>query len=117
MRFNQETRRTKAVKRGGQHPEWDEEVRFSIYEDAEDELARTAGGDKTPPPKERFRNIKGGKSMRVCCYADDPREPDLIGETQVDLTEALTKGEVDGEFIARVIELLDAADTISPFPT
>ncbi|QRW19466.1 C2 domain-containing protein [Rhizoctonia solani] len=97
MSFNQETRRTKAVKRGGQHPEWDEEVRFSIYEDAEDELARTAG-DKTPPPKERFRNIKGGKSMRVSCYADDPREPDLIGETQVDLTEALTKGEVDEWF-------------------
>ncbi|KAH7344582.1 hypothetical protein B0J17DRAFT_635971 [Rhizoctonia solani] len=97
MSFNQETRRTKAVKRGGQHPEWDEEVRFSIYEDAEDELERTAG-DKTPPPKERFRNIKGGKSMRVSCYADDPREPDLIGEAQVDLTEALTKGEVDEWF-------------------
>ncbi|KAG8731167.1 hypothetical protein FRC11_004825 [Ceratobasidium sp. 423] len=98
MTFNQETRRTKAVKRGGQHPEWDEEVRFSIYEDAEDELERTAGGDKTPPPKDRFRNIKGGKSMRVCCYADDPREPDMIGEAQVDLTEALTKGEVDEWF-------------------
>ncbi|CAE7111618.1 unnamed protein product [Rhizoctonia solani] len=97
MTFNQETRRTKAVKRGGQHPEWDEEVRFSIYEDAEDEPERTPG-DKTPPPKDRFRNIKGGKSMRVSCYADDPREPDLIGETQVDLTEALTKGEVDEWF-------------------
>lgn len=109
MRFNQETRRTKAVKRGGQHPEWDEEVRFSIFEDAEDELVRTAG-DKTPPPKERFRNIKGGKTMRVCCYADDPREPDLIGETQVDLTEALTKGEVDGEFITCAIELVHIAD-------
>ncbi|KAG9104549.1 hypothetical protein FRC06_001329 [Ceratobasidium sp. 370] len=98
MRFNAETRRTKAVKRGGQHPEWDEEVRFQIYEDAEDELARTAGGDQTPPPKERFRNIKGGKTMRLSCYADDPRDPDLIGEAQVDLTEALTKGEVDEWF-------------------
>ncbi|QRV91077.1 C2 domain-containing protein [Ceratobasidium sp. AG-Ba] len=98
IRFNTETRRTKAVKRGGQHPEWDEEVRFQIYEDAEDELARTAGGDKTPPPKERFRNIKGGKTMRLSCYADDPRDPDLIGEAQVDLTEALTKGEVDEWF-------------------
>ncbi|KDN43522.1 hypothetical protein RSAG8_06111, partial [Rhizoctonia solani AG-8 WAC10335] len=64
------------------HPEWDEELRFSIYEDAEDELTRTAG-DKTPPPKERFRNIKGGKSMRVW---------------SLDFTEALTKGEVDEWF-------------------
>ncbi|CEL58120.1 hypothetical protein RSOLAG1IB_02865 [Rhizoctonia solani AG-1 IB] len=111
MSFNQETRRTKAVKRGGQHPEWDEEVRFSIYEDAEDELARTSG-DKTPPPKDRFRNIKGGKSMRVSCYADDPREPDLIGETQVDLTEALTKGEVDGQSDTRAANLFWNVDSL-----
>ncbi len=31
------------------------------------------------------------------CYADDPKEPELIGETKVDLTEVLTKGETDGE--------------------
>ncbi|KAG9109507.1 hypothetical protein FRC07_008317, partial [Ceratobasidium sp. 392] len=97
MRFNTETRRTKAVKRGGQHPEWDEEFRFQIYEDAEDELARVAGGDKTPP-RERFRNIKGGKTMRLSCYADSSLDPDLIGEAQVDLTDALTKGEVDEWF-------------------
>lgn len=114
MRFNTETRRTKAVKRGGQHPEWDEEVRFSIFEDAEDELARTAG-DKTPPPKDRFRNIKGGKSMRVCCYADDPREPDFIGEAQVDLTEALTKGEVDGECSVGVMFVGGVAHTFGVF--
>ena len=34
--------------------------------------------------------------MKIACYADDPREPDLIGETDVDLTEVLTKGETDG---------------------
>ena len=34
--------------------------------------------------------------MKIACYADDPREPDLIGETEVDLTEVLTKGETDG---------------------
>lgn len=34
--------------------------------------------------------------MSLMCYADDPREPDLIGETTVDLTEVLTKGETDG---------------------
>lgn len=35
--------------------------------------------------------------MQLRCYADDPREPDLIGEAIVDLSEVLTKGETDGE--------------------
>lgn len=34
--------------------------------------------------------------MKVACYADDAREPDLIGEGLVDLTEVITKGESDG---------------------
>lgn len=34
--------------------------------------------------------------MSIACYADDLREPELIGETVMDLTEALTKGETDG---------------------
>ncbi|KII95371.1 hypothetical protein PLICRDRAFT_170031 [Plicaturopsis crispa FD-325 SS-3] len=104
--LNGEKRRTKAIKRGGQHPEWDEEVRFTLFEDTEDELARTATGDDTPPPPppkngkgaKGLRKIKGGKVMKVSCFADDPREPDLIGETMVDLTEVLTKGETDEWF-------------------
>jgi hypothetical protein len=68
----------------------------------EDELDRTVSDTDTPPPPppkndEGPRKIKGGKSMRLSCYADDPREPDLIGETMVDLTEVLTKGETDGK--------------------
>lgn len=41
--------------------------------------------------------------MRLLCYADDPREPELIGETQVDLSEALSKGETDGELLVEYI--------------
>ncbi|CAA7259512.1 unnamed protein product [Cyclocybe aegerita] len=100
---NGEKRRTKAIKRGGQHPEWDEELRFTLFEDVDDVLARTAHGDSTPPPPppkdgKRTKSIKGGKTMKLACYADDPREPDLIGETDVDLTEVLTKGETDEWF-------------------
>ncbi|KAF9057759.1 hypothetical protein BJ165DRAFT_1521110 [Panaeolus papilionaceus] len=102
---NGEKRRTKAIKRGGQHPEWDEEIRFTLFEDVDDVLARTAQGDGAteappPPPKDdkKLKKIKGGKIMRLACYADDPREPDLIGETEVDLTEVLTKGETDDWF-------------------
>jgi hypothetical protein len=47
-----------------------------------------------PPGK---RKIKGGHHMQLSVYADDPREPTIIGETKVDLTEVLTKGETDGE--------------------
>jgi hypothetical protein len=100
--FNGEKRKTKAIKRGGQHPEWDEEVRFDLYEDVEDEVDRTANDTDTPPPpppknNKGPRKIKGGRSMILSCYADDPREPDFIGEVTVDLTEVLTKGETDGE--------------------
>ncbi|EPQ59587.1 hypothetical protein GLOTRDRAFT_136424 [Gloeophyllum trabeum ATCC 11539] len=101
--YNNEKRRTKAIKRGGQHPEWDEEVRFTLYEDVDDELARTSNGGESPPPPppkddKAPRGVKGGKVMKLACYADDPREPDLIGETTVDLTEVLTKGETDEWF-------------------
>ncbi|KAF8528891.1 C2 domain-containing protein, partial [Hysterangium stoloniferum] len=104
VRLNGETRRTKAVKRGGQHPEWDEEVRFTILEEVVEE-------PPPPPPKDGEqevvkekekekgkRKIKGGTQMQLMCYADDPKDPDLIGETMVDLTEALTKGETDEWF-------------------
>ncbi|KAI9574954.1 hypothetical protein HD554DRAFT_134913 [Boletus coccyginus] len=100
--LNEEKRRTKVIKRGGQHPEWDEEFRFSIFEDVEGGLVRSAPGSDTPPPlppkKKSPKKIKGGNFMRLQCYADDARDPDFIGETLVDLTEALTKGETDEWF-------------------
>ena len=96
-----EKRRTKAIKRGGQHPEWDEEIRFTVFEDDSVEYTGTPGPNGTPPPPPKKDNgppkIKGGRFMGVACYAEDLREPDLIGETRVDLTEVLTKGETDGE--------------------
>jgi len=102
VEVNGEKRRTKAIRRGGQHPEWDEEIRFTLFEDVSDIMDRTATGSRTPPlppPKDdkEARKIKGGKFMKLACFADDTREPDLIGEANVDLTEVLTKGETDGE--------------------
>jgi hypothetical protein len=95
---NGEKQRTKVIKRGGQHPEWDEEIRFKLYED---DALMPDGPDGAPPPlppKDGKRNIKGGTVMKLSCFADDPREPSLIGEADVDLTEVLTKGETDGEY-------------------
>ena len=103
--LNGEKKRTRAIKKGGQHPEWDDELRFTLFEDTEDMLERTASaGDEgtppPPPPKEtmkRKKRAKGGNKMLLACFADEPKEPELIGETTVDLTEVLTKGETDGK--------------------
>lgn len=39
-----------------------------------------------------------GKKLNVACYADDAKEPELIGECAVLIDEVLKKGEVDGEY-------------------
>ena len=96
--FNGNTRRTKAIKRGGQHPEWDEEIRFTLYEA---ESNTTADPNNPPPPPKKHDerdvpNVQGGKHMTLACWADYLRDPEFIGETKVDLTEVLTKGETDG---------------------
>lgn len=101
VELNGEKRRTKVIKRGGQHPEWDEEIRFTLYEDvAANPPPATQDGAPPPlPPKKSSKDmsdIQGGKFMSLACYAQDLKEPELIGETQVDLTEVLTKGETDG---------------------
>lgn len=83
-------------------------MRFTIYEEVDEDKSLGGEGEVPPPPppkgdsgkqikKNKDKKIKGGMKMQVSCYADDPREPDLIGETFVDLTEVLTKGETDGE--------------------
>ncbi|KAK0191408.1 hypothetical protein F5146DRAFT_1103464 [Armillaria mellea] len=94
--------RTKTIKRGGQHPEWDEELRFAVFEDVEDELARTADRTPSPPAKngssplrKSTTKFKAKKVIKLAVYADDAREPELVGEALVDLTTVLTKGEQD----------------------
>ncbi|KAJ7937229.1 hypothetical protein B0H13DRAFT_1852729 [Mycena leptocephala] len=97
--INGEKQRTKVIKRGGQHPEWDEEIRFTLYEDDTEVISNGLDGTPPPPPpKDGKKNIKGGAIMKLSCFADDPREPSLIGQADVDLTEVLTKGETDEWF-------------------
>jgi hypothetical protein len=98
--LNEEKQRTKADKRGGQHPEWDQELRFTLFEEIED-FGRPADGNGSPPPlppkhSKGPPSIAGGMFMKIACFADDARDPTLIGDTSVDLTEVLTKGETDG---------------------
>jgi hypothetical protein len=97
--LNGESRKTKIIRRGGQHPEWDEEIRFTVYEDSDD-LSTSDDGSPPPLPPKAGRGpkkIQGGEQMALACFAAD-KEPELIGETMVDLNEVLTKGETDGTF-------------------
>ena len=99
-------RRTAAIKKGGQHPEWDEQVKFDIYEDMADQLARTKdeqtedslGASASSKREKRKMVEKGAKTMTVKCYADAPREPELIGEAVFDLAKALNSGEDEGQY-------------------
>jgi hypothetical protein len=97
LRLGNQTRRTE--KRGHQNPFWDEEVRFVLHEDTEGELARTTGEHNQPPPPPARNggvpSIRGGKWLRLACYYDGPPEPGFVGETYIDATQALAKGEVD----------------------
>lgn len=62
--------------RGGQHPEWDSEVRFTVLK-----------GDGP-----------GGKNrkLEVACYCQEPKTEDLLGRATVDISDTLKTGEFDG---------------------
>ncbi|RIB07843.1 hypothetical protein C2G38_1983658 [Gigaspora rosea] len=64
-------KRTKTDKRGGQHPEWDEELRFQITDD----------------PRHKI--------MKVQVYNEDKREHVLVGDEIIKLDEVLKSGEWD----------------------
>ena len=62
--------------RGGQHPEWDSEVRFTVLKG----------------------NGPGGKNrkLEVACYSQEPKTEDLLGRASVDISNTLKTGEFDG---------------------
>lgn len=103
-----ERNRTSVIKKGGQHPEWDEQVKFDIIEDASDLLARPqpdglSASDSSSSLGRSGAAIgkkkvfaKGTKTLKLAVYADAPREPELVGEAVFDLAKALNTGEDEG---------------------
>ncbi|RPD61172.1 hypothetical protein L226DRAFT_58598 [Lentinus tigrinus ALCF2SS1-7] len=67
------TKKTKTDVRGGQHPVWDEELRFPIYKPVSDET----------------------RKLEIACYSKEPRSDELVGRGEVDISETLKTGEFD----------------------
>ena len=101
------------IKKAGQTPEWDHEERFEIFSqgeptDVRSEVTATGGVKPTQAsPSARPTKSSGKRELKVAVYADDPRDPELIGSTVVDLEDAIKKGEVDGPLpLCRVTDAL-----------
>lgn len=98
-------------------PEWDEEFRFEILDDGDDEgeipavaVVTKAGGvlpvlegrPGSMPAGSPRRGEKGGKkALKIACWADDSKDPTLIGETTIDLEPILKKGANDSQSSGR----------------
>ena len=75
--LNGKKEQTRVELKGGQHPEWDDELRFPVYESTK----------------------KEARTLEVSCWSKEPRQDDIVGKGEVDITETLKTGEFDGEQI------------------
>ncbi|GAA5889708.1 hypothetical protein JCM5296_002439 [Sporobolomyces johnsonii] len=111
-------KRTETIERGGQQPTWDAEFRFDILKDGygDEQLGAggaahvdrkggvlpmaakdSAAGAKLEKPKPAG-TVTVGDSRRVlklACWADDNRDPKLVGEGELDIEETIRKGKFD----------------------
>ncbi|KAK4051973.1 hypothetical protein OIO90_004503 [Microbotryomycetes sp. JL221] len=105
--FGLNKKRTAAIERGGQQPTWDSEFRFEIMRDPMEQLRDEAqavvdkrGGvmpvtsSVTVGGKDKLQDLagqttvgvaQGKRVLRLAVYADDPRDPRLVGEGWVSL--------------------------------
>lgn len=74
-----DTQRTRPDKRGGQHPLWDEQLHFEIYDGMQNALAPDGAS---------------GHALGIACFALD-KESDVIGEGTLALDHVLQHGEHD----------------------
>ncbi|KIK62485.1 hypothetical protein GYMLUDRAFT_198242 [Collybiopsis luxurians FD-317 M1] len=71
--FNGVTKKTKIDYKGGQHPMWDEELRFPVMKDT----------------AQKYRQLEAS------CWAKEHKDDALLGEAKVDMTPTLKSGEFD----------------------
>lgn len=75
VKINGVTKKTEVDVKGGQHPEWDQELRFPISQKVS-EVTRT---------------------LEVSCWSKEPRADDNVGTGKLDLKETIQTGEFDGK--------------------
>ncbi|EIN03767.1 hypothetical protein PUNSTDRAFT_77696, partial [Punctularia strigosozonata HHB-11173 SS5] len=71
--LNGTSKRTKLDVKGGQHPLWDEEIRFPVYKD-------TTAKHRT---------------LEVECFSKETRSDESVGKGSVDISDTLKTGEFD----------------------
>lgn len=123
--FGNHKKRTKTIPRGGQQPTWDEEFRFEIPKDinavgpgsslstnkhggvgsvsgvgaAESVVGKGKGKGKFEIRESAvvLPQHKGKRLLRLAVYADDAKDPHLIGDALLELEETIKKGSFDGK--------------------
>ncbi|EIW57394.1 uncharacterized protein TRAVEDRAFT_125796, partial [Trametes versicolor FP-101664 SS1] len=73
IQLHKETKKTQIDVKGGQHPVWDEELRFSVVKRVAEET----------------------RTLEVSCWSKEPRTDECVGRGTVDITETLKTGEFD----------------------
>ncbi|KAL7343762.1 C2 domain-containing protein [Rhodotorula toruloides] len=109
-------KRTDTIERGGQQPEWDAEFRFEILKDDSNSLVVAPLATGYPP---------GRRVLRIACWADDARDPKLIGEGELDIEETIKVGKFDdwvklerkGRYAGEVYLELTWYSNVRPFPS
>ncbi|KAI0329115.1 hypothetical protein GY45DRAFT_1253625 [Cubamyces sp. BRFM 1775] len=71
--LNKVTKKTQVDVKGGQHPVWDEELRFPVSERISDE----------------------SRKLEVSCWSKEPRTDECVGKGSVDISDTLKTGEFD----------------------
>ncbi|KAI0091309.1 C2 domain-containing protein, partial [Irpex rosettiformis] len=67
------TKKTGVDVKGGQRPEWDEELRFTVTENA----------------------TQSAKKLEISCWSKESRQDTLVGKGEVDISDTLRTGEFD----------------------
>lgn len=67
------TKKTRVEVKGGQHPEWDEELRFPLFESS-----------------------KKTNTLEITCWSKESRIDAVVGKGTVDIADTLKTGEFDG---------------------
>ncbi|GAA5958948.1 hypothetical protein JCM3765_000781 [Sporobolomyces pararoseus] len=110
-------KRTETIERGGQQPTWDAEFRFEILKEEFENEHLEAGGAahvdkkggvlpmstkdagaglaKLEKPRPTVTVGDGRRILKLACWADDNRDPRLIGEGELNIEDTIRKGKFD----------------------